>query len=97
MGTSVKSGSGWRASGTVTVYDVATNAVVPGVTVNGSFTLGGTKSCVTSSTGSCTLTSTTIKRSAGTVTTLSITSLSGTSMVYDASRNLQSQVVITAP
>lgn len=95
--SSVKSGSGWRASGTVTVYDVVTNAVVPNVTVSGSFTIGGKTSCVTSSTGSCTLTSTLIKRTAGTTTTLSVTNLSGVAMVYDASRNLQSQIVITAP
>lgn len=97
QGTSVKSGSGWRASGTVTVYDVATNASVAGVTVSGSFTIGGKTSCVTSSTGSCTLTSALIKRNAGTVTTLSVTNLSGTNMVYDASRNLQNQIAITAP
>lgn len=98
LGTSVKSGSGWRASGTVTVYDVTTNATVAGVTVKGSFSPGGTVSCVTSSsTGSCTLTSSIIKRNQGTATTLSITNLSGTNMTYDASRNLQSQIVITAP
>jgi hypothetical protein len=98
VGTSVKAGSGWRASGTVTVFDVTTNAVVPGVTVKGSFSPGGTVSCVTSSsTGSCTLTSAVIKRSAGTKTTLTITNLSGSNMVYDASRNMLSQLVIMAP
>jgi len=96
-GSSAKSSYGWRAYATVTVRDANTGAVVANVTVNGNFSLGGSASCVTDSSGSCRLTSAIIKRNLGTSTNLSIQSLSGSQMVYDSSKNLQNQILITSP
>ncbi len=88
-------GSNWRASAVVTIRDVDSGAVVPNANVAGSFSPGGTVSCVTASTGSCTLTSATIKNKGS--TTLNVSAVSGTLMIYDASLNAVTQIVIAKP
>lgn len=88
-GTGLKSGSNWTASATVTVKvndGSGFKAAVPGATVSGSFSPGGSASCTTGSTGSCTLKSSTISRSY-TSSRFDLAGVSATGMTYDASRN----------
>ena len=97
VGSSAKSGSNWRAYATVTIgtpsenWNPAANA-----TVVGSFSPGGTASCVTGSTGTCTMTSATINRNTAS-TTMSVTGVSGPLLNYDASQNAAAQIVISKP
>jgi hypothetical protein len=97
VGSSAKTGGNWRASGLVTVRDVNTGAAVANATVSGTFSPGGTSSCLTGGNGSCTLTSGAIKLSAASSSTLSATGVSGTLLSYDASQNAVSQIVISKP
>lgn len=96
-GSSSKTGGNWKASAVVTVRDISSGAVVPNATVAGSFSPGGSGNCVTSSSGSCTLTSAALKMSAASSTTFNGTAISGTYLSYDASQNSASQVVIAKP
>lgn len=95
-GTSARSGNGWRAAVTATVRDISSGASVANATVNGSFSPGGTASCVTSSTGSCALNSAVIKKLTG-VTVMTVTGVSGTYLIYDATQNTASQITVAKP
>jgi len=96
-GSSAKTGGNWRASAVVIVRDVNSGAVVPNATVSGSFSPGGNNTCVTGSSGSCTLTSSAIKMNAASSSTLSGTGVSGTLLNYDPSQNAVGQIVISRP
>jgi subtilisin family serine protease len=89
--STTRSWSGWRAKVTITVRNVATGAAVANVKATGSFSPGGSVSCVTGSTGACTVTSTNLSVAS---TTFSVGTLSGTNMSYDASQNAASQLVV---
>jgi len=95
-GKSSKAGSGWRAQVTATVRDVNTGINLANAAVTGNFTPGGTLTCVTTSTGSCTLTSGTISKLTST-TTYTVSNVSGNNMVYDASQNTVTQIIISKP
>lgn len=95
-GQSSKSGTGWRAQVVATVRDVNTGANLANATVTGNFAPGGTLSCVTASTGSCTLTSGTISKLTSS-TNFTVGQVSGNGMTYDASQNSASQITITKP
>ena len=95
-GKSAKSGTNWRAYATPTIRDVNSGAVVANATVNGSFTPGGTSSCITGSTGSCTMSSGNISRSTSS-TVISVTHVSGTNMRYDSSQNSVTTITISKP
>jgi subtilisin family serine protease len=97
VGSATKAGGNWKASGLVTVRDINSGAVVPNATVAGNFSVGGAASCVTGSTGNCTLSSGSIKANAASSTTLTGTGVSGTLMIYDASQNAVTQIVIAKP
>lgn len=97
LGSATKSGGNWRASATVTVRDVNSGSGVSNATVSGSFSPGGTTTCVTASDGSCTLTSSALKYNAAPSTTLTGTGVSGTQLNYDPSQNTVSQIVISKP
>jgi len=97
VGSSARTGGNWRASAVVTVRDVNSGATVSNATVAGSFSPGGTGSCVTGSNGSCTLSSGAIKLNAAASTVLSGTGISGAQMNYDASQNAVTQIVISRP
>jgi subtilisin family serine protease len=86
VGKAVKiAGANWRAYATVTLRDLgSSSATVQNATVTGSFSPGGTASCITDNTSSCTLSSAKIS---ATSTTLTVTNVSGTNLVYDASQN----------
>ena len=96
IGKSVKNGANWRADVIVTIYDWTTTAVVANATVTGSFSPGGNASCVTASTGSCTLSSAVISRLIGS-TTMTVGTVSGTSLTYDSSKNAASQIMVVKP
>ncbi len=96
-GSGARSGGSWKASATITVRDVTTGAVIANATVTGGFAPGGTSSCKTGSTGSCTVTTGNLKASSTPSTTFSVSGISGTSMQYDGTQNFATQVVILAP
>jgi len=96
VGSAKKVGKNWQAVVTVTVRDVNTSAVVPNANVSGAFSPGGTASCLTTSTGSCTMTSGQISSSYA-QTNFSVTGVTGSGLVYDASQNSASQISIARP
>lgn len=96
-GSAVKTGGNWRASAVITVRDINSGATVSNATVAGSFSPGGTATCVTGSNGSCTLSSGAIKLNAAASTVLSGTGISGAQMNYDASQNAVTQITISRP
>ena len=85
---------GWQAQATVTVYDISSTAVVPNATVTANFAPGKAGSCVTGSTGSCSLSSGTLSLSTAS-TVFTVTNLSGTNMSYTPSSD--PQVTISKP
>lgn len=96
-GSSVRSGSNWRAVAVVTLRDVNTSgAVVANATVSGSFSPGGSTSCVTDQTSSCKLTSATISKNTGS-TSLSVTGVSGPLVTYAANQNSVIQILVRKP
>ena len=96
-GSGARAGGNWKASALVTVRDINSGGTVANASVTGSFSPGGTSTCVTSSNGSCTLNSGVIKVNTGPSTVLSGTGISGTLMIYDASQNAVTQIVISRP
>jgi len=95
-GKSSKSGKNWQASVSATVRDVNSGNVVANAVVLGSFAPGGSASCVTASTGSCTVTlgsipSTTVS------TTFTVTNITGSNLIYSASQNTATQVTVAKP
>jgi hypothetical protein len=88
-----KNGRSWRASATATVRDLDTQAPMANVNVNGTFDQAGTASCVTSASGSCTLTSGAISSSIP-MTTFTIDSLSGSHMLYRQGYDQPAQITI---
>ena len=95
-GKAVKAGADWRANVTVTIRDISSLAAVANAAVSGSFSTGGTVTCVTASTGSCILTSGKISRQI-TSTAMTVSNVAGTNMAYDSSQNAASQITITKP
>lgn len=95
-GNGVKSAANWRASVTATVRNVATLARVANATVAGSFSPGGIASCLTDSTGSCTLTSANINRTYS-LTVMTVTLVSGTNLSYAPGQNSATEISIAKP
>lgn len=96
VGSSARTKAGWVASVVASVRNVNTGAAVANATVKGTFMPGSAVSCVTASTGNCTLRSGNFAKTvAG--TTLTVSGLSGSQMVYDASQNLASRVTVSRP
>lgn len=95
-GSTAASGkTAWLATVNVVVRDQDGN-YLPKVSVKGSFSSGGTGSCVTGSTGVCSLKSPKIKN-AVLATTFGLTGLSGGGVVYDATRNRSSSLSLARP
>ena len=95
-GKSSKSGKYWKASVTATVRDVNSGNVVANAVVTGSFAPGGSASCVTASTGSCTVASGNMPASTVS-TTFTVSNITGTNLVYSASQNAATQVTLAKP
>lgn len=83
----------WQAYATVSVRDVNSGAVVANATVAGGFSPGGATTCVTTTTGSCKLSSTNLPNTTAS-TSFTVSNLAGTNLVYDASQNAATQVTI---
>lgn len=96
VGSAAKSGSNWRASAVVTVRDTQSNAVVKNATVAGSFSPGGSASCVTGTTGSCTLNSASINRTTS-LTKFTVNGVSGSLMDYAPNYYGLTSITITRP
>jgi aqualysin 1 len=96
-GTASKKGkSSWKATVTITIRNYVTNTVVSGATVSGSFSTGSSASCVTASTGSCAISTPNLALTTPS-TQLTVNNVTGTNMVYNASQNLASQVIVNRP
>ncbi len=85
---------GWTATVTVTVVDDQ-SAAVDGATVSGTWSNGGSGSCTTNATGSCSFTTNMNKKTKS--ATYSVTDVSATGYTYDAGSNILSEVSISAP
>ena len=95
-GKSSKQNNGWRAYATVTILDYDSRTVVPNVTVSGSFVPGGTASCVTAISGSCTMSSARLNNGT-TSTVMAVSNATGTNMTYEVSQNTITQITISKP
>jgi subtilisin family serine protease len=96
-GAGKQSGNGWQASATVTIREPdSPGTAVANATVRGSFSDGGTASCVTNSTSSCTMSSARISKSIPS-TTFTVTGISGSYLSYDSGQNSASSVSIQKP
>lgn len=91
-----KKKTSWTAGSTVSIRDVSTGAAVANATVSGTFNPGGTKSCVTASTGSCKLMSSSLPLTTIS-STFSVTNVSGTNMTYDSTQNSATQLILNRP
>lgn len=91
-----KRGNKWRAYATVTIGDPTNNwLAVANATVSGSFAPGGSASCVTDSTSSCTLSSASLSSSEG-LTKFTVNNVAGTSLNYVANSGY-SEITILKP
>lgn len=87
----------WRATVTITATK-PDGAAVAGATVSGSFSAGGgTKSCTTAASGSCSVTSNSLSRSGVASTTYTVGSVSHATHAYVPGQNAASSVVVTRP
>jgi hypothetical protein len=94
-GTSAPNGkSGWRATVTITVKD-ANGALISNATVAGSWSSGNPAvgSCVTDTTGSCSVTSAKLTNGTQSVT-LTITGVTHPTATYNASANVASSITV---
>jgi subtilisin family serine protease len=86
----------WSAHVTIAVKN-ASGVLVPGVVVNGSFSVGGSSvSCTTASNGTCSITSSHIGRTRSS-TKFTVKGMTGSGMTYNASGNVASSIVIAKP
>jgi len=95
-GSSVKIGKNWRANAIVTIRDINTSAAVANATITGSFSPGGTSSCVTGTTGSCTVSSANISQTTR-ATEMKVIQVSGTNLNYESDQNSAYQIAIYKP
>ena len=96
QGSAAKVGGGWRATATVSVRDINTGASVPNATVAATFSPGGSGSCVTGSSGSCSLAIG--KLGKGTPSTVfGVVGVTGTGLIYDPTQNSATQITISRP
>ena len=93
VGSAKLSRRSWQAFATVSVRDVNSGAGVANATVAGSFSPGGATTCITTTTGSCKLSSTSLTNTTPS-TTFTVGNLTGMNLVYDASQNAATQVTI---
>ncbi|MDZ4100992.1 MAG: S8 family peptidase [Hydrogenophaga sp.] len=99
-GRATKNRTAWLAYATVTLHyagGTLAGQPVPNATVSGSFNPGGAKTCTTSTLGSCTLISSSLSYKSVVSTTFTVTGVSGTDLVYDATQNSAVQTVIARP
>jgi len=88
--------STWRALVTIKVTDTA-GALVSNATVSGGWTVGASDTCITTSTGTCTVTSDKLSRRNTSSVTFTVTGVTHATLLYDASANIKTSVVINRP
>ncbi|MEY5101094.1 MAG: hypothetical protein RJA36_3813 [Pseudomonadota bacterium] len=96
--TSMSSKQNWRASATVTITDTSSPPVpLPDISVSGSFSNGGgDKSCVTGTSGTCTMSSSNLSSRSTASTAFTVTGLSGF-VHYDSTKNIETSETIYRP
>ncbi|MEX1168148.1 MAG: S8 family serine peptidase, partial [Hydrogenophaga sp.] len=96
-GSAKKSGrSNWVAEVVVRVRDSSGNAIA-NATVSGSFNPGGTKTCLTSTTGTCTLSSSALSIKKVASTDLTVTGMTGENLLYVPEQNTATQIRVARP
>jgi hypothetical protein len=94
-GTSALDGkNAWRATSTVTVG--SSTGAVANASVTGRWSDGSTGSCVTGSSGTCSITSARLSKGTAS-TTMTVQNVSGAALTYDATQNSASSVTIRKP
>ncbi len=93
VGKVVKVQRDWRAQVTVTLRHLEGTAPVPGATVSGTFSPGGSASCVSTSNSSCIISSGIII-AATTSTVFTVTNVTAANKAYDSTQNSASQITI---
>ena len=93
-GASALKKSGWTAIVTVSVAD-ASGKPVGGATVTGTWSAGGTGTCVTTAAGSCSFSANLSRKIAS--TTWTVSSIAAAGYGYDAAANLGSPVTVNRP
>lgn len=86
----------WIAHADVRIRDQQGNPV-PNAKVSGSFAPGGTAGCITAATGTCRLSSSALSKAKVAFTDFSVSGVTGTPLVYDASQNSATRIRITRP
>ncbi|HSI53540.1 MAG: S8 family peptidase [Ramlibacter sp.] len=84
----------WRAQVTITLRNLEGGSAVANATVSGSFSTGGSGTCVTGSTSNCMIASS-LLNSATTSTVFTVTNVVATGKVYDSSQNSASQITVS--
>jgi len=100
-GATSVSNNDWSATITITVVDDSDNPV-QGATVTGSWSVGtgGTTCTPTSASGTCSITSSALRRTGGSAVpsvTFTIGAISGTDVTYDGSANSVSALTVNNP
>jgi aqualysin 1 len=95
-GSARKSGKNWQAIATVSVRNINTGAAIANATVSGTFSPGSTVNCLTSSTGSCSVSSAVVSGTT-TMVTYTVNGVTGSNLVYDPTQNLAAQITISKP
>lgn len=92
------SSSAWRASVVIQVTTPSGQAV-QGVTVSGTWTAGAPDTCITAASGSCTVTSDDLSRSATKRVTFRVTGVTHPTgaYVYNAAANVETSITISRP
>jgi hypothetical protein len=70
---------------------------VPNAQVSGAFVPGGTAGCTTAATGTCRLSSSALSKAKVAFTDFSVSAVTGTHLVYDASQNSATRIRISRP
>lgn len=86
----------WRATVTITVFD-STGMAVEGATVDGSFSVGSAKSCITGSAGTCSVTSDNLSRRTVPSVNFTVSGITHASLTYKPSDNLETSIEIFRP
>lgn len=86
----------WIAHADVRIRDQQGNPV-PNAKVSGAFVPGGTAGCTTATTGTCRLSSSALSKAKVAFTDFSVSGVTGTNLVYDASQNSATRIRISRP
>jgi hypothetical protein len=89
----ITTSTSWQAHVAVAVRDVTTGAAYPNATITGQFAPGSGASCVTNASGVCFVFNTFDRRYVH-ASTFTVTGITASNAIYDASQNSATQVVV---